>query len=305
MPASSGRTRMPHNNRMSIDASLRTSSIWSKTIGHDPHAEQGAGVVDTQHEEQSNKTRDAVLAVAKQQNLTDGANRDDFALKMYQGLKQSKKRSRLGVNDADGAISKQARLQDDPLSSSEDEYVAVAAVDKKKRKSKSSKQRKKRKHKKRRSSSSSSSSESDSSSSDDDDRRRSKRRKHRKRSRRRSGDDDDDEDDDSDESSYERRRRRKSKDRQRRKTRHRGRSNTSSDDSSSSSRKDSGARCRDSDKDRKPKHAEGKESMAVPFLHSASFTGSRPGYAFKMGESGLGYYFDKPPKINRKQFDGK
>lgn len=33
MPASAGRVRMPHNNRMSTSAALKTSDIWSKTIG--------------------------------------------------------------------------------------------------------------------------------------------------------------------------------------------------------------------------------------------------------------------------------
>jgi len=34
MPSSAGRVRMPHNNRMTTSASLKTSDIWSKTIGY-------------------------------------------------------------------------------------------------------------------------------------------------------------------------------------------------------------------------------------------------------------------------------
>eukprot|EP00571_Detonula_confervacea_P001060 CAMPEP_0172312796 /NCGR_PEP_ID=MMETSP1058-20130122/18564_1 /TAXON_ID=83371 /ORGANISM="Detonula confervacea, Strain CCMP 353" /LENGTH=47 /DNA_ID= /DNA_START= /DNA_END= /DNA_ORIENTATION= len=32
--------RMPHNNRVTTGQSLQTSDIWSKTIGHDPYANQ-------------------------------------------------------------------------------------------------------------------------------------------------------------------------------------------------------------------------------------------------------------------------
>ena len=30
--------KMPHNNRVSASVALRTNSMWSKTIGHDPYA---------------------------------------------------------------------------------------------------------------------------------------------------------------------------------------------------------------------------------------------------------------------------
>lgn len=36
MPASAGRVRMPHNNRVSTSSALQTSSIWQKTIGYVP-----------------------------------------------------------------------------------------------------------------------------------------------------------------------------------------------------------------------------------------------------------------------------
>jgi hypothetical protein len=306
MPASSGRTRMPHNNRMSIDASLKTSSIWSKTIGHDPHAshnEQGDNDDDAIIKQAQDKTtRDTVLALAKQQNLTDGANRDDFALKMYQGLKQSKKQ-RKEINashEFEISASQKQRLQDDPLSSSEDEYVAVAAAVKK---SKQDKHRKKRKHKSRRSSSEES--QSDSETSENNKRRPSKRkRKHKKR--RRSYDSDDESSDDS----YERRRKRKSKDRQRRRNKKHSRKTSSSDDDDSSSDSSSSSvsesRRYSKDKDRKSssRRKNDKEPETLTsFVLSNSFQGSRKGYAFKMGDSGLGYYLDKPRKVNRKELD--
>ena len=37
MPATSGKVRMPHNNRISSSSALNTNSMWSKTIGIDPY----------------------------------------------------------------------------------------------------------------------------------------------------------------------------------------------------------------------------------------------------------------------------
>ena len=37
MPASAGRVKMPHNNRMHTSATLKTHGIW-KTMGYDPYA---------------------------------------------------------------------------------------------------------------------------------------------------------------------------------------------------------------------------------------------------------------------------
>lgn len=38
MPATAGRVRMPHNNRMSSSAALKMTGIWKDTIGYDPYA---------------------------------------------------------------------------------------------------------------------------------------------------------------------------------------------------------------------------------------------------------------------------
>jgi hypothetical protein len=35
MPASAGRVRMPHNNRVAAAAALKTTAIWQKTIGYE------------------------------------------------------------------------------------------------------------------------------------------------------------------------------------------------------------------------------------------------------------------------------
>lgn len=38
MPATAGRVRMPHNNRMHSSAALQMTGIWKNTIGYDPYA---------------------------------------------------------------------------------------------------------------------------------------------------------------------------------------------------------------------------------------------------------------------------
>ena len=93
MPASAGRVRMPHNNRMSTSASLKSSAIWQKTIGHDPYANDA----EREQDQSANPQADAekvksVMEMARTQNVTDGANRDDFTARMYLGLKRGKQR---------------------------------------------------------------------------------------------------------------------------------------------------------------------------------------------------------------------
>jgi hypothetical protein len=38
-----------------------------------------------------------------------------------------------------------------------------------------------------------------------------------------------------------------------------------------------------------------KMTVALVFSAAGAFTGARPGFVFKMGELGLGYYPDRPP----------
>src|SRR3546814_5610767 len=38
MPATAGRVRMPHNNRVSGSSALKMTGIWTNTIGYDPYA---------------------------------------------------------------------------------------------------------------------------------------------------------------------------------------------------------------------------------------------------------------------------
>jgi hypothetical protein len=67
MPATSGRVRMPHNNRMHSSAALKMTGIWKNTIGYDPYAAEGeeqAGQVSASAHEQAQ----GLMALAKLSN---------------------------------------------------------------------------------------------------------------------------------------------------------------------------------------------------------------------------------------------
>jgi hypothetical protein len=200
MPASAGRVRMPHNNRMTTSATLKTSDIWSKTIGHDPYANQADQQEPTLSSRQDADASTAakvktVMAMARNQNVTDGSNREGFTAKLYLGLKTGKVR-RSGVVDETGLGAVDPKLQqllEDPDSSSEEEFVEVVSENHVKhnkedrRKKKKRRKTKKRKKRSRNSSDddddhSSSSSSNDSDDDDASDERRRRRREKRKRS---------------------------------------------------------------------------------------------------------------------------
>ena len=117
---------MPHNNRMSTSATLQSSSIWQNAIGHDPYA-NAAEKEETARDSKvdAEKVRN-VMEMARSQNVTDGADRNDFTAKMYLGLKRGKQRR----GDKQKAVytmdPKLQGLLDDPSSSSEEEFVEVA-----------------------------------------------------------------------------------------------------------------------------------------------------------------------------------
>ena len=52
---------MPHNNRLSSSAALRTNDMWSKTIGHNPYAAGG--------EEERAKEQEREAATAEQVSI--------------------------------------------------------------------------------------------------------------------------------------------------------------------------------------------------------------------------------------------
>lgn len=230
MPATAGKVRMPHNNRMTTSNSLKTSDMWSKTIGHDPHANREDEGTDAATAAADAQKAKSLMELARLQNVA-GRARDgggdggasatnEFARQAWLGLKGGKKR-RADVNGAGGAGAAGAfgagGYGHGDSSSSEDEYVEEAAQEeaamadakqaaaagggdgsealvekdsRKRRFKKDEKKRRKRSSKKRKKRGSSSSSSSDDSSSSSSSSSDESRERRRRRKRRRDRDDD-------------------------------------------------------------------------------------------------------------------
>lgn len=136
---------MPHNNRMSTSASLKTHAIWQNTIGHDPYAAPSEAKQEENSREnnlEGKKKLEEVMGMARSQNLTDSANRSGFTAQMYRGLKKGKQRRDEGEKPQVLDPNLQSVL-DDLSSSSEEEYVEVE-VKREKNKKKSSRKKDKR-----------------------------------------------------------------------------------------------------------------------------------------------------------------
>jgi len=192
---------MPHNNRVSTSRSLGTSDIWSKTIGHDPHATGADDSANREIESNAEKAR-GLLELARHQNLTGGrgggqAGGDNFSRQLFLGLKGGKKRAADAKNPKAGVLDADTRaLLEESSSSSEDEFVderklpAKAGSDyssdasQKKKKRKRRKERSKRsKSKKRKRRKEKSRTKKDNSGDSDDSRAVRKRRRRRERDR--------------------------------------------------------------------------------------------------------------------------
>ena len=225
MPASAGRVRMPHNNRMSTSATLKTHSIWQTAIGHDPYANAAEKEESARDTKADAEKLEKVMEMAKSQNVTDSRNTDNnFTAKMFRGLKRGKQRRGDAQRLDEFVDPKLQGLLDDPSSSSEEEFVEVEVKKEKKKKPSKKKDRQKRKRR-----SSSSSRSSDDSLSDDESssdryerkRKREKRRKRKKKSHKRSSHDSYDYSSDSEDNRRRRKeRRRRSEDKKRSRREH-------------------------------------------------------------------------------------
>ena len=76
MPATSGRVRMPHNNRVSSSSALKMTGIWKDTIGYDPYAGDGddrAAAVDEEERAVASEQAQGLMALARlsNQGVTD------------------------------------------------------------------------------------------------------------------------------------------------------------------------------------------------------------------------------------------
>ncbi|RLN61925.1 hypothetical protein BBJ29_006814 [Phytophthora kernoviae] len=68
MPATAGRVRMPHNNRMHSSAALKMTGIWKDTIGYDPYAAEGE---KQEKSESSYEQAQGLMALAKLSNKSN------------------------------------------------------------------------------------------------------------------------------------------------------------------------------------------------------------------------------------------
>ena len=162
------RSRMPHNNRVAAGSALKTTDIWSKTIGHNPYSTQAEQAAESASAAALEKSK-GLLELARHQNLTGrggAVGGDDFARKMFLGLKGGKKRRAdegdiVGKMDADTLALLEESSSDEDEDDPEQEHEVVKHTQDGDDRDASS-----------------------SSSSEDDERRKRKRRKERKRSSR-------------------------------------------------------------------------------------------------------------------------
>ncbi|OWZ23764.1 hypothetical protein PHMEG_0001291 [Phytophthora megakarya] len=68
MPATAGRVRMPHNNRMHSSAALKMTGIWKDTIGYDPYAAENE---KKETSETSYEQAKGLMALAKLSNKSN------------------------------------------------------------------------------------------------------------------------------------------------------------------------------------------------------------------------------------------
>ena len=64
--------KMPHNNRVSASVALKTNSIWTNTIGHDPYAAANENGSDAKAKEEQAA---GLLLLAKMSNVGGGSSR--------------------------------------------------------------------------------------------------------------------------------------------------------------------------------------------------------------------------------------
>jgi hypothetical protein len=246
---------------------------------HDPYAGQEESQPSEADAQAGAEKARQIMAVAREQNLTGGANRDDFARKMYLGLKGGKpmRRGENGegnANDADKE--KLMQLLKDQTSSSEDEYVEVVrAHPEVKKKDKTRKKGGKKRSRRY-------SSDDDDSSSDDSARRRRERRKTRK-------------------------------DKRKRKNQHRSSHRVASSDSDDhdsddkrrlkKKRRNMDKRVSAKDDNHRKEKSSDKESAKESFIASSGFSGSKRGYVYRTGVEGVGYYIDAKPHVDANKRD--
>ena len=154
-------------NRMMTSTTLQTNDIWSKTIGHDPHAGDAEAAEDAAARKRQEERARGVMELARLDAIKQGgSNRgDNFAQSLFWGLKRkapprgyemapvessSSSGSSSDDDEADAARAAKRRRADDEAARRRDERRERKRAKKarKKEKKKSKKEKKKKKSRK-------------------------------------------------------------------------------------------------------------------------------------------------------------
>ena len=154
-------------NRMMTSTTLQTNDIWSKTIGHDPHAGDAEAAEDAAARERQEERARGVMELARLDAIKQGGSSrgDNFAQSLFWGLKrkapprgyemapvESSSSSGSSSDDDDDAAARSAkrRRADDEAARRRDERRERKRAKKarKKEKKKSKKEKKKKKSRK-------------------------------------------------------------------------------------------------------------------------------------------------------------
>mmetsp|Transcript_2767 Transcript_2767/g.6602 ORF Transcript_2767/g.6602 Transcript_2767/m.6602 type:complete len:164 (+) Transcript_2767:154-645(+) len=154
-------------NRMMTSTTLQTNDIWSKTIGHDPHAGDAEAAEDAAARERQEERARGVMELARLDAIKQGGSSrgDNFAQSLFWGLKRkapprgyemapvessSSSGSSSDDDDDDAARRAKRRRADDEAARRRDERRERKRAKKarKKEKKKSKKEKKKKKSRK-------------------------------------------------------------------------------------------------------------------------------------------------------------
>lgn len=154
-------------NRMMTSTTLQTNDIWSKTIGHDPHAGDAEAAEDAAARERQEERARGVMELARLDAIKQGGSSrgDNFAQSLFWGLKRkapprgyemapvessSSSGSSSDDDDVDAARAAKRRRADDEAARRRDERRERKRAKKarKKEKKKSKKEKKKKKSRK-------------------------------------------------------------------------------------------------------------------------------------------------------------
>ena len=153
-------------NRMMTSTTLQTNDIWSKTIGHDPHAGGAEAAEDAAARERQEERARGVMELARLDAIKQGGSSrgDNFAQSLFWGLKRkapprgyemapvesSSSSGSSSDDDDDAARAAKRRRADDEAARRRDERRERKRAKKarKKEKKKSKKEKKKKKSRK-------------------------------------------------------------------------------------------------------------------------------------------------------------